>query len=532
MAFFDTPIVITFAFIALWLLSSHFRRPRVEEYPPEVSSFLPYISTSIQYICNPSGFLGTCFHKHGPAFKMLLGNRQLTVISSPDGIAAILRDQHNAFKSNSIQIELTQAIAGVRENAPHLQEILHHHMAPMAGRTLAKTSMRKFTATYAERLMQEMDTFVANSERGVKAVSLMEVVGRCRLAALCHAFFGPSFTDDIYDDLSCLDASVYARLYRVPFFWRPSTQARKRLIARLSAYIAQAEEDSAMGDIMIGIVDIFKANKLAPEEMAWILLVFLWGLYANSTNMTFWALTEVLADEKLAARLREEVDNALHTHGGVGRGNTLRTDDLPALLRTDAHALDGLPLLDSVIQETIRLRLISTPLRQAECDTEIVVDAAASRRVTVRKGEYVMAHLMGTHWDERWYEQPNKFVPDRFISGRYASGEEAIDGDYSARPKRTRLPFFGWGGGREMCRGRHLAVYEMKLIVALCVHYLHITHADSDKYESCLSSANLLPPRAKKQSVGVQQTEHDVMVWLNLEGMDVVTRKGEACMED
>ncbi|KAI6019211.1 cytochrome P450 [Pisolithus microcarpus] len=518
MAFLDTPVAITFALIALSFVSSHFRRVRAEDYPPTVPSFLPYISTSIQYILNPSGLLESCFKKYGPAFKMLIGNRQLTVISSPDGITAIFRDQHHIFNSNSIQLELTQAIAGVRENAPRLQEILHHQMAPMAGRTLAKRSMHKFTATYVERLLHEMNTFVADSKRGVKAVSLMEVVGRSRLAALCHAFFGPSFTDDIYDDLSCLDASVYARLYRVPFYWRPSTQARKRLIARLSAYIAQAEEDGAMGDIMMGIIDIFKANKLAPEEMAWVLLVFLWGLYANSTNMTFWALTEVLADEKLAARLREEVDNALHTNRAIKNDDAPHTADLPALLRADAHALDGLPLLDSVIQETIRLRLISTPMRQAACDTELVVDAAAGQRVMVREGEYVMAHLMGTHWDERWYEQPNKFVPDRFMPGRYASGQEGTDGDNSARPKRSRLPFFGWGGGREMCKGRHLAVYEMKLIVALCVHHFHITHADSHKHGPGPSSANLLPPRVKKQSVGVQQTEHDVMVWLNGRG--------------
>ncbi|KAI6131281.1 cytochrome P450 [Pisolithus thermaeus] len=518
MAFFDTLVLIAFASIALSLVWSHFRQPRAEEYPPAVPGFLPYISTSIQFVLNPSGFLWTCFKKYGPIFKVRIGNRQVTVISSPDSIAAILRDQHNVFNSSSIQIQLTQAVAGVRENALRLQEILHHQMSPLAGRTLAKTTVHKFSATYVERLLREMNAFVASSERGAKTVSLMEIVGRCRLAALCHAFFGPSFADDIYDDLSCMDASVYPRVYRIPFYWRPSTQARKRLIARLSAYISQAEEDSEMGDIMIGTVDIFKANKLAPEEMAWVLLVFVWGLYANSTHMTFWALTEVLADKGLAARLHEEVDNVLHTHRDIGKGDAPCTTDLPALLRTDAHVLDGLPLLDSVIQETIRLRLIATPWREAVCDTELVVDAATGQRVMVRKGEYVMAHLMGTHWDERWYEQANKFVPDRFMSGGYANGQEGTDGDNAAQPKRTKLPFFGWGGGREVCKGRNLATYEMKLMVALCVHYLHITHADSDKHKSGPSSANPLPPRAKKRSIAVQQTERDVMVRLNLTG--------------
>lgn len=514
MAVYDTLVVVTSAFIVLAFVSSYFRRPRAEEFPPVVSSFLPYIGTGIQYVRNPAGFLASS-NQYGPVFKMSIGGRHLTVISSPDGIAAILRDQHNIFKSDSIQIELTQAIAGPRENVPRLQEILQHQIAPMVGRTLAKMSLKKFTSTYIARLLQEMNSFVARSEKGPKAVSLMELVGRCRLAALCHAFFGPSFTDDIYDDINCLDESVYARLYRVPFDWRPSTEARRRLIGRLCAYVAQVEEGSALVDVMTGTLDIFRANKLTTEEKAWLLLVFLWGLYANSTNMTFWALTEILADGKLAAQLRAEIDNVLHAHMDIGKGDVPCITDLPALLRTDTHALDGLPLLDSVVQETIRLRLISTPLRQASCDTELVVDAAAGQRVIVRKGEYVMAHLMGTHWDGRWFEQPDKFVPDRFTTGRYASGLEGSDGDNSTRPKRTKLPFFGWGGGREICKGRHLAVYEMKLLVALCAHHLRITHADSDKHGFGLGSTNLLPPKAKKKSVGVQQTEHDVMVWLN-----------------
>ncbi|KAI6042646.1 cytochrome P450 [Pisolithus marmoratus] len=507
MASIDTLVVIISAFIALSFVLSHFRRSSAEEYPPVVPSFLPYIGSSFQYARNPSEFLWSRCKAYGPAFKTLIGGRQVTVISSPDGIAAILRNPHNTLKSNSIQVDVIQAVAGFRDNAPHLQEILHHQLSPMAGRTLAKISMRKFTTMYVEQLLQEMNVFVTRFETGEKTLSLMEIVGRCRIAALCHAIFGPSFANDVndvYDDMKCLDGSVYARLYRIPYYWPPSSRARKRLLVRLSTYITRVEEGSALGDVMLGIMDILKENKLAIEDVAWMLLVFFWGLFANSTNMTFWALSEILADEKLAARLRAGIDGVLLEHG---------YNDLPALLRANAHALDGLSLLDSVVQETIRLRLISTPSREASCDTELVVDAAAGRRVVIRKGEYVMAHLMGTHWEERWYEQSHKFVPDRFVSEKYASGL-GTDDDKSTRPKETRFPFFAWGGGREICKGRHLSVYEIKLLVALCVHHLRIAPADSNKHG--LESTNSLPPRAKKQSIGVKQPEHDVMVQLNL----------------
>lgn len=61
------------------------------------------------------------------------------------------------------------------------------------------------------------------------------------------------------------------------------------------------------------------------------------------------------------------------------------------------------------------------------------------------KGKYVVAHQMGTHWDGRWIEQPDKSVLDWFATGRYTNGLEGADDDDSTRPKRTELPFFGLG---------------------------------------------------------------------------------------
>lgn len=55
--------------------------------------------------------------------------------------------------------------------------------------------------------------------------------------------FDASFTDDIYDDMNCLDESTYARLHMVPFSCRWSTEARKHLIIRIGTYIAQAERN-------------------------------------------------------------------------------------------------------------------------------------------------------------------------------------------------------------------------------------------------------------------------------------------------
>ncbi|KAH7885729.1 cytochrome P450 [Phlebopus sp. FC_14] len=411
-------------------------------------------------------------------------------------------------------VEMVRVVTGLAENLPRLGEILHHQIGPLLGRTLAKTAMHKFMPMYVERLLQEMGALATRSE--VKALSLKELVGRCQLAATSYALLGSSFTDDIYDDVACLDESIYARLYNIPFDWRPSARARERLIIRFSAYITQAEAGSVEGDLMTNVIDVFKANKLALKEKAGLLLVFLWGSYANPVNAIFWVLAQILADQNLAARLYTEVDNVLRAHGTAGRADAVCTIDLPALLSADSCALDGpgFPLLDSVVRETIRLRQTSTLIRQASCDTELVVDAAAGRRLSVRKGEFVMANMMGTHWDERWHDQADKFVPDRYVSSMAGVG-----GDKSTRPKQSTPTFFGWGAGRDICKGRHLAAYEMKLFTALCVHHFRLARADAgDKHEFDLSPAESFPPKAKGHSVGVQEADRDINVFLNSTG--------------
>lgn len=56
----DMLVVIIATLTALLFVSFHFRRPRVEEYPPVVPGSLPYIGSAIPFIRHPFGF--TTFH--------------------------------------------------------------------------------------------------------------------------------------------------------------------------------------------------------------------------------------------------------------------------------------------------------------------------------------------------------------------------------------------------------------------------------------------------------------------------------------
>jgi len=119
--------------------------------------------------------------------------------------------------------------------------------------------------------------------------------------------------------------------------------------------------------------------------------------------------------------------------------------------------------------------------------------------VTLEKGNLVLADVRGFHFDEGQYEDPTKFRVDRFMSKK----DEGTNPEHANRPQVPVRPF---GGGFHICKGRHFAVYEMKVLLILCVHLLDFTatHPDGSVLEGRPPSMDL------RSQVGTVRPTHDV----------------------
>jgi cytochrome P450 len=119
----------------------------------------------------------------------------------------------------------------------------------------------------------------------------------------------------------------------------------------------------------------------------------------------------------------------------------LRNPDKLELLRDDVLHGDG-TYLDAVVKETLRLRppvpvvvrTLLEPMRLGGYDLPAGTTVAPC------------IHLI--HRDARWYEQPERFLPERFVGKQ--------PGTY------TWIPF---GGGRRRCLGASFAILEMKTVL-------------------------------------------------------------------
>ncbi len=124
-------------------------------------------------------------------------------------------------------------------------------------------------------------------------------------------------------------------------------------------------------------------------------------------------------------------------------------DELDEVLGGESPSFDDLSELDvteRILTETLRLY---PPIHTIPRQTMTDVDIGGFR---LPEGHEVHLSIIGVHRDERFYDEPLAFRPDRWT-----------DGFESALPDFAYAPF---GGGRRSCIGREFALLEAKLVLA------------------------------------------------------------------
>jgi cytochrome P450 len=146
---------------------------------------------------------------------------------------------------------------------------------------------------------------------------------------------------------------------------------------------------------------------------------------ANALAWTWWLLAQ---HPEVEARLHAELHDALN-------GRAAALDDLPRLRYTEC-----------VVSEAMRLYPPAWAMgREALEDVEL-----AGYRIP--RGSQVLMSQWVMHRDPRWFEEPERFWPERWA------------GDLARRlPKFAYFPF---GGGPRVCIGSSFAMIEAVLVLA------------------------------------------------------------------
>ncbi|KAJ1326613.1 cytochrome P450 family 628 [Microdochium nivale] len=157
---------------------------------------------------------------------------------------------------------------------------------------------------------------------------------------------------------------------------------------------------------------------------------------SDTTASTLACITyHLLADPKLLSRLKAELETVMPD-----------PNELPV-----ASKLEGLPLLNAIIQETVRLHPGATHRQDRSAPDEDLVctDPASGKSYTIPRGTGIgmTAPLINRHPDI--YERPDDFLPDRYLDN----------------PKLDKY-LMSFSRGTRQCIGINLAYQELQTFTA------------------------------------------------------------------
>ncbi|NP_001165942.1 cytochrome P450 9AH2 [Nasonia vitripennis] len=169
------------------------------------------------------------------------------------------------------------------------------------------------------------------------------------------------------------------------------------------------------------------------EMTAQAFVFFLGGFETTSTNMCLLA-HELAVNPEIQKKVQDEIDQVMERCKG----------------ELTYEVVNNMEYLDAVISETLRMHPALTALSRI-CNKEFELPPAlpGSKPYLVKPGMEIMVPGSTIQRNPEYYENPDRFNPDRFL------GKKAANSDV------TTLSF---GLGPRMCIGNRFAILETKIL--------------------------------------------------------------------
>jgi cytochrome P450 len=198
-------------------------------------------------------------------------------------------------------------------------------------------------------------------------------------------------------------------------------------------------------DLLLAARDEESGTGMSDQQLRDEVLTLLFAGHDTTTAGLSWAWY-------LLARHRE-VQEALHDEAAAHlAGRTPTAEDLPHL-----------PLATAVFEEALRLYPPAPGLARRAVEPDEIQGYPIPAKAILMPSQWV------THRHPAYWEEPDRFRPDRFLPARAAD-----------RPKFAYFPF---GGGPRICIGNTFAMIEGALVLAALAQRFHFRPADDHEVE-------------------------------------------------
>ncbi|XP_020991517.1 cytochrome P450 76T24-like [Arachis duranensis] len=425
----------------------------------------PIIGNILELGQKPHQSLFNLSKLYGPLMTLKLGSLNAIVISSPEIAKEALTKHDLAFSNREV---------------PDITRALDHHKVSLVWspicdhwRTLRKLcatnifSPQKLESTskLRHKKVQELVDFLRTCSSKGEAIDIGEVVFTTIMNSLSNTLFSMDFAqygsrDDGFQNFKGTVESIMvdagkanvADLFPLLRFLDPQG-IRKRgddvtlkllkvfgdiFDERMLLQTSSNKNFEVYDDVLDSFINIIKENSSTELSRHHLLHLFVDLFVAGietTTSTTEWAMTELVHNPKMMARVKEELLQVLGKDGKPHESNI-----------SEFH------YLNAIVKETFRLH---PPVPFLHHKSKSMVEICGFK---VPKDTQVLINLWAIGRNSSTWSDPNSFVPERFIESKM----DVKGFDFGL------IPF---GAGRRMCPALPLAHRTVHFILASLLHY-------------------------------------------------------------
>ncbi|KAN0096547.1 cytochrome P450 [Hyaloscypha variabilis] len=467
--------------------------------PPEVRSRIPFVGHLLGMLWYKAEYVTVLSRKVNlPIYTIRVMGTRMYILRSPELIQKTFANP-KAFTFDTFAATAVRRLLNISEpdmkvllqepgpeNRPSyshdIHDLTHSTLTPSA----ALSQLNDAFQTRLAKSFNEIDT------EGT-TVNLHQWSRDVVTHAACAAILGP---DNPYEDdpslISALwdfETELVLLILRIfPTLTAPKGyQARARLTSAYLSY--QHRELWKHGSALLqGRREIGKKHGFNDTQIAEWDLLFTIAAVTNAIPISFWMVSYILADPSLLSEVREELQAIVQMEELKGE-KVLKLD--PRMIR------ERCPLLISIWEELLRFTSQPTLGRYVTTDTVL------NNEYLVKAGSVVQIPTQITQGSSSiWGPSASDFNPRRFLRKEENKKLGKEEREQERLQRRAYTPF---GGGKNLCPGRHAAANETLSFVAMVVVAFTVEREDGGVF-------GVIGEATRAAGASVPKAEGDVRV--------------------